>query len=117
LGWGVALFLALLSWRHGADATALALRIAAASIFSIATLWPRSLGLLERLIAVATYPLRWATSQLALVIIYFGLLTPLALFFRLVGRDEFEKSPDPARSTYWRPRSPAANRAQYLQQF
>ena len=34
-----------------------------------------------------SFPMGWVTSHLLLAIVYFGLFTPLAILFRLIGRD------------------------------
>src|SRR5437899_11769362 len=36
---------------------------------------------------VATFPIGWAVSQVALLLMFYGLITPLALLFRLRRRD------------------------------
>ena len=63
---------------------------------------------------VVAFPIGWVVSNLAFLSIYYLLITPLALFFRLVGRDalalkrrrsescwrDHPGTSDPAR--YWR---------------
>jgi hypothetical protein len=63
------------------------------------------------------FPIGWTMSHLLLAVTYFGVLTPVALFFRLVGRDALCRRFDRAASSYWtaRPLPPDVDR--YFKQF
>lgn len=60
---------------------------------------------LTRIIYVAliitTAPIGIVVSFTVLAAFYFLLLTPLALFFRLIGRDPLYRKFDPNAETYW----------------
>jgi hypothetical protein len=45
-------------------------------------------------------------SPIMLGVIYFLVVTPVALFFKLTGRDELRRKYDPAAKTYWITRAP-----------
>jgi len=45
-------------------------------------------------------------SPIALGIMFFCVLTPMALVIRLIGRDAMKRRFDPAASTYWIERNP-----------
>lgn len=45
-------------------------------------------------------------SPIMLGLIYFALMTPVALFFKLKGRDELRRKFEPAAKTYWIARTP-----------
>jgi hypothetical protein len=62
-------------------------------------------------------PLGWVVSHLALGAIYLLLFTPLALFFRLIGRDAMHRKFDPTADTYWVKRDPASPATRYFRQF
>ncbi len=53
------------------------------------------------LLGVVTFPIGWVISHVALAILFFGLLTPIALFFRLIGRDPLARRWEPERESYW----------------
>ncbi|MGA2247944.1 MAG: SxtJ family membrane protein [Verrucomicrobiota bacterium] len=53
------------------------------------------------------FPLNWIVSELMLGLIFYLVLTPLALVFRLAGRDALELRASPGRASYW-VRKPAA---------
>ena len=45
-------------------------------------------------------------SPLILGVMFFAILTPVALFMRLIGRDEMRRRWEPAAASYWVPRQP-----------
>jgi hypothetical protein len=65
----------------------------------------------------ATYPIGWAMSHVILSLIYFGVFTPVALAFRMVGRDPLERRFEREAATYWRPKRRTANMRRYLRQY
>src|SRR4051794_26694700 len=51
------------------------------------------------------FPIGWVVSHVLLGFLFYGLFTPLGLFFRLIGRDALALRPRPGQNTYWLPRS------------
>lgn len=49
----------------------------------------------------AAFPIGWTIGQLLLAAIFFGILTPLALIFRLAGRDALLRRECRQRESYW----------------
>lgn len=69
-------------------------------------------------LSVVAWPIGWVVSHLALGIIYYGIFTPVALVFRLMGRDPLNRRLDKQASTYWEPYEPdRGGKARYLRQF
>lgn len=66
---------------------------------------------------VATWPIGWVVSHLALALLYYGVITPIALIFRLVGRDPLTRKFDRDAATYWEPYNPDRGVDRYLRQF
>lgn len=52
----------------------------------------------------AVFPIGWAISHLVLAVLYFGLFMPLALVFRLRGRDALQRRFQPELASYWQER-------------
>jgi carbamoyltransferase len=65
----------------------------------------------------AAFPVSWVVSTVVLALIYFGILTPIALCMRLLQRDMLQLRPDRNRPSYWRERNPTVDRDRYLRQF
>ncbi|UCD50721.1 MAG: hypothetical protein JSW27_24765 [Phycisphaerales bacterium] len=64
-----------------------------------------------------TLPIGLVVSLLLMGLFFFGLITPVALIFRLIGRDAMRRRFDPDASTYWIPHQRAAKAERYFQQF
>jgi hypothetical protein len=68
-------------------------------------------------LTLATWPIGWVVSRIALGLLYFLVFTPLALIFRLIGRDALQRSADPKAKTYWEPYRPNRGLDRYLRPF
>jgi len=47
------------------------------------------------------FPIGWTVSKLILACLFFGVFTPVALMFRLIGRDVLCLRPQPRKETFW----------------
>jgi hypothetical protein len=67
---------------------------------------------------LAAFPIGWLVSHLLLAAIFFGVIMPIGLILRVLGRDPMRKSFDRSASTYWiaRPTEPTDSR-RYFRQF
>ena len=70
-----------------------------------------------RLLVGATLPIGLVMSFLLLSLFYFLLITPIGLFFRLIGRDPLKRRFDPHARTYWLTHESADKPERYFQQF
>jgi hypothetical protein len=68
-------------------------------------------------LTLVTLPIGWMMSFLILTIFYFLLLTPLALIFRLAGRDLLNRKFDPTADSYWLRRTGPDKMDRYFHQF
>lgn len=68
-------------------------------------------------LTLATWPIGWVVSRLALGFLYFLIFTPIALIFRLIGRDALQRSADTEVKTYWEPYRPHRELERYLRPF
>ncbi|MBX6316636.1 MAG: hypothetical protein IRY99_27540 [Isosphaeraceae bacterium] len=66
---------------------------------------------------VLAFPIGWTVSRLILAAVYFGLFTPVALVFRLIGRDALSRTRRPDAATYWTPKPAPADPRSYFRQF
>ncbi len=62
---------------------------------------PAFLGL-----TLLTFPIGWVVSNVVLALLYYGVFTPMALVFRLIGRDALQRRLDRDAPTYWEPYRP-----------
>mgnify|MGYP001438334408 CR=1 FL=1 len=66
---------------------------------------------------VVAFPIGWLISQLMLLIMFYGLITPVALFFRLRGRDLLRRKPAPPGASYWLPKATPHDVRSYFRQY
>jgi hypothetical protein len=50
---------------------------------------------------VLTFPIGWIVAQLVLAIMFYLIITPVALVFRLRGRDRLARKPAPECASFW----------------
>ncbi len=65
---------------------------------------------------VLAFPIGWAVSQIMLFLMYFVILTPVALLFRIGGRDLLLRKPQLNRATYWLPKQTPRDVRSYFRQ-
>jgi hypothetical protein len=65
---------------------------------------------------VLAFPIGWTISQVVVLILFFGLFTPIGLFFRLVGRDPLQRARRGVES-YWTPKPVPEDVRSYFKQF
>lgn len=63
-----------------------------------------------------TFPIGWVVSRVILALMFFGMFTPLALLFRLTGRDALRLRRNPGASTYWSNKPSAPDMRSYFRQ-
>ncbi len=68
-------------------------------------------------LTLATWPIGWVVSRVALAFLYFLVFTPLALYFRLIGRDALRLGTEPDSPTYWETYRPNRGLDRYLRPF
>lgn len=68
-------------------------------------------------LTAASLPIGWALSHAVMGLIYYGMITPLGLIFRLLGRDPLERKLEPERASYWAPREQVTDPRRYYRQF
>jgi hypothetical protein len=80
---------------------ALVLAALAAGVGLPGLAWPRFIRPIFTALMAITYPIGWVISHLLLGILFCGVFTPVALFFRLVGRDALNRRKRPDLPSYW----------------
>jgi hypothetical protein len=65
----------------------------------------------------AAFPIGWTISHLLLLLIFYGILTPIGLVMRVLGYDPLRRKSDPVAGTYWVERAQAEDSSRYFRQF
>jgi hypothetical protein len=68
-------------------------------------------------LTVVTYPIGWVVSYVLMVAVYFLVFVPIAVVFRILGRDPLSRALDRQAKTYWMAYNPDRGMERYLRQF
>ncbi len=79
---------------------------------STALLKPIYLGMV-----LLTFPIGWVVSHLVMGLFYYGVVTPIAVLFRILGRDPLCRKYDPQANTYWTVYKRKRSAKDYFHQF
>lgn len=82
-----------------------------------ALLAPPLLRPLYVVLTVAAYPIGLVMSYVIVGIMFFLVITPMALVFKLIGRDAMNRRFEPGAPSYWIVRHPPKSVARYFRQF
>jgi len=108
----------VLHWVSGLDLRWCTLIAAAGGAVAISPLIsPRITKGIYRVLVAAALPIGLVMSLLLVGLVYYGLVTPIGLLFRLMGRDVLHRRFDPKARTYWLEHRPPAGPERYFQQF
>jgi hypothetical protein len=66
---------------------------------------------------VAALPVGWLASWVVPALVYYGLFTPLAVAFRLAGRDPLKRRGSRLEGSYWEPKPSPVDAGRYLRQY
>ena len=66
---------------------------------------------------VLGFPIGWTVSQIMLLVMFFGLFTPIGLIFRLKRRDLLQRARPSSRNSYWAPKPTPVDLRRYFKQF
>lgn len=69
------------------------------------------------LLVLIGFPIGWVISHLIMLLFYYLIITPIALFFRLIGRDALQRRWNPESESYWTEHSKTDNVRRYFKQF
>ena len=68
-------------------------------------------------LSVVAFPIGFVISHIVLALIFFVLISPIALAFRIARRNELRLGSDPATTSYWSPVRPRRASESYFSQF
>jgi hypothetical protein len=119
-GLWIVFFLAIAArqeFHHHRHTLAVVLAILAVTVGPLGMLWPKIIKPVFVGWMALAYPIGWVVSRIVLGIIFYGLFTPVAWVFRVIGRDALSLKPRRSAATYWCEKPVAAEQTQYLRQF
>ena len=69
------------------------------------------------LLTLVGYPIGLVVSTVLMALLFFGLITPIGLIGRLIGRDPLDRKWDSSATTYWHTRETPPATDRYFKQF
>lgn len=68
-------------------------------------------------LTLIAFPIGFVLSYVIMGTLFFLIIGPIAIVFRLLGRDPMDRSFDPSARTYWQPAKPARDKESYFHQY
>lgn len=102
---------------RGNARAAVALLIAAVVVGVTGLVRPRAVRWLFVAATVAAFPIGWVVSQVMLFLLFALVITPIALLFKLLGRDRLVRRRPEQQGSYWTPKTTTADMRRYLRQY
>ncbi len=93
------------------------LAIVGVAVFVVGMIRPQLLKYVYIGLAIVAFPIGFVVGNVLLALVYYLLVTPIGLIFRLLRRDLLHRRIEPQATSYWieRPQAPPAGR--YFRQF
>jgi hypothetical protein len=101
----------------GRPSLGLSLAVAALVVGVPGLIWPSLLRWLFVAAMVVTFPLGWLISLFALAALHYLVITPVAVCFRLRGRDLLGRRPAPGQASFWEPKRTPLDLRSYFRQY
>ena len=101
----------------GSTWTAMVLFALAAYCGFFAFVFPLAIRPIYLFMTVVTYPIGFVMSYVVMAIMYYGVITPVGIIFKIIGRDAMHRKFDPTSETYWIKRRPPDSVKRYFRQF
>src|SRR5215212_8473780 len=109
--------LPLLGWLWGGNGHTIGwLAAAGGAIGLLGVLAPAAIKPVFIALTLITLPIGIVVGELTLLLVFFGILLPLGLFFRLVKRDALQLKIDRTCSSYWQPKKQPSGLGSYYRQ-
>ena len=77
---------------------------------------PRAVRWLFVAATVLAFPIGWVVSQVMLLVLFIGVMTPVALLFKAQGRDRLARKRS-GQSSYWKGKTATEDVRRYLRQY
>jgi len=68
-------------------------------------------------LTVAAFPIGWVVTQIMLAVMFYCVITPVGVLFRLMGRDLLGRRPTNEKASYWTTKETPEDPRRYLRQY
>jgi Saxitoxin biosynthesis operon protein SxtJ len=105
------------AWRGHAGTVTWILAAFGAVVGGVGLVAPQAIRWVYTTWMIVAFPIGWTISRLMLLLLFYGVFTPIAFVFRLRGRDPLRlRARAAATGTYWQPKPKPATAADYFRQ-
>jgi len=94
-----------------------ALFIIGPALFALGMVWPPSLRFLYVALSLLAFPIGFVIGNVLMAIVFYLLVTPIGLIFKLLGKDPMHRKLDPEAKSHWIERPPPVEAGRYFRQF
>ena len=108
---------ALTLWRTGSTVWPIAIWIGGGALSLVFFAVPAARRSIYVAWMYAAFPIGWTVSHLLLAVIYFGVVTPVAIALRAFGHDSLQRKFDRSSRSYWVRTTPHGRPETYFKQF
>lgn len=113
-------FLALAAyqgWYRNKPGWGLGLAVLAVVVGGPGLLFPKILRPIYVGWMMLVFPIGWTVSQIMLLLMFYGIITPIAFVLRLKGRDPLARKRAPDRPSFWIPKETPPDLRRYFRQY
>ena len=68
-------------------------------------------------LTIVSYPIGFVLSHVIMGALFFGMITPIGIFMKLIGRDPLERKIDKDAKSYWLDSRPDRGKESYFRQY
>jgi hypothetical protein len=109
---------AAVQWlKRGHPTAALVLGALAIVVGGLGLLLPQAIRWLYIGCMIVAFPIGWVVSLVVVALMFYGIITPVALFFRLRGRDLLHRAPPRDAASFWTPKTLPLDVRRYFRQY
>jgi hypothetical protein len=65
---------------------------------------------------IVAFPIGWTVSRVALGLVFYAVITPVAFLFRVMRRDELRLRRTEGRASFWKPKPGPESVREYFRQ-
>jgi hypothetical protein len=119
-GLWIAFFGGWAAWQyfvHARTELALVLGVLALTIGPIGLVFPPAVRPVFVTWLTLAFPIGWAVSRVVLMLLFWGVMTPVGLMSRFFGRDVLKLRRDDRATSYWTPKERPVELRSYFRQF
>jgi hypothetical protein len=110
--------LPMIAWVWGGSSSTIgAAAMIGAGLGLLGILAPKALKPVFVGLVLISFPIGLIIGELILLMIFVGVFLPMALLFRIIGRDVLHRRMTAESETFWVPRSAPSNVRRYFQQY